>query len=287
VDKAARTGIRAGDMLDPATFERKLRANIEQKNRLFELLYQAPALSSDRIVEEYLGYAARLRPLICDTVALLTDAQSEGKRILFEGAQGALLDVDFGTYPYITSSSASAGGVATGTGISPKGIGRVLGIIKAYTTRVGEGPFPTELSTDAGQRLRERGSEFGATTGRPRRCGWFDAVAVRHTAAICGADSLAMTKLDVLSGLETISVATEYRYNDSVVARFPAGAEMLSICQPVYRTFPGWKEDLSKCRKFSDLPSNARAYVAALEEILAVPVESISVGSGRDDCVRR
>ena len=287
VDKAARTGIRVGDMLDRAAFERKLRANIEQKNRLFETLYHAPALSFERIVEEYLGYAERLRPLVCDTVTLLTDAQAQGKRILFEGAQGALLDVDFGTYPYITSSSAGAGGVATGTGVPPKAIGRVLGIMKAYTTRVGEGPFPTELNDDIGRRMRERGSEFGATTGRPRRCGWCDAVGVRHTVALCGVDSIAMTKLDVLSGLETISVATEYRYNDAVIARFPAGAEMLAKCQPVYRTFAGWKEDLSKCRTFSDLPSNARAYVAALEEMLAVPVESISVGSGRDDCVRR
>ena len=287
VDKAARTGIRVGDMLDRATFERKLRANVEQKNRLFETLYHAPAISCERILEEYLGYAERLRPLVCDTVALLTDAQAKGKRILFEGAQGALLDVDFGTYPYITSSSASAGGVATGTGVPPKAIGRILGIMKAYTTRVGEGPFPTELNDDIGRRLRERGGEFGATTGRPRRCGWCDVVAVRHTVAICGVDSIAMTKLDVLSGLETISVATEYRYNGAVIARFPAGAEMLAKCQPVYRTFAGWKEDLSKCRTFSDLPSNARAYVTALEEMLAVPVESISVGSGRDDCVRR
>ncbi len=287
VDKAARMGIRVGDMLDRATFERKLRANVEQKNRLFETLYHAPAISCERILEEYLRYAERLRPLVCDTVALLTDAQAGGKRILFEGAQGALLDVDFGTYPYITSSSAAAGGVATGTGVPPKGIGRILGVMKAYTTRVGEGPFPTELKDDIGRGLCERGSEFGATTGRKRRCGWLDIVAVRHTAAICGVSSIAMTKLDVLSGLETISVATEYRYNGAAIARFPAGAEILAQCQPVYRTFAGWKEDISKCRKFSDLPSNTRAYVAALEETVAAPVESISVGSGRDDCVRR
>jgi adenylosuccinate synthase len=287
VDKAARTGIRVGDMLDRATFERKLRANVDQKNRLLELLYRAQALSGEQMVEEYLGYAERLRPLICDTVALLADAQAQGKRILFEGAQGALLDVDFGTYPYITSSSASAGGAAIGTGVSPKAIGRILGVGKAYSTRVGEGPFPTELNTDIGSRLRKRGNEFGATTGRPRRCGWFDAVAVRHTVAICGAESIAMTKLDVLTGLETISVATEYRYNGAMVARFPAGAEMLANCQPVYRTFAGWKENLAECRTFLDLPPNARAYVTALEEMLAVPVESISVGSERDDYVRR
>jgi adenylosuccinate synthase len=283
VDKAARMGIRVGDMLAPVAFERKLRVNIDQKNRLFEFLYHAPAMSGERIVEEYLDYAQRLRPRICDTVALLAEAQAQDKRILFEGAQGALLDLDFGTYPYITSSSASAGGAVTGTGVSPKAIGRILGVMKAYTTRVGEGPFPTELNDDIGRRLRERGGEFGATTGRPRRCGWCDLVGVRYTAAICGVDSIAMTKLDVLTGLETISVATEYRYNEMAVARFPAGAEMLANCRPVYRTFAGWKEDLSRCRKFSDLPPNARAYVAALEEMLGLPVESISVGSGRDD----
>jgi adenylosuccinate synthase len=287
VDKAARTGIRVGDMLDRATFERKLRANIAQKNRLFEALYHAPTISCERILEEYLGYAERLRPLVRDTVALLTDAQAKGQRILFEGAQGALLDVDFGTYPYITSSSASAGGVAIGTGVPPKTIGRILGIMKAYTTRVGEGPFPTELNDDIGRQLRERGGEFGATTGRPRRCGWCDVVAVRHTVAISGVDSIAMTKLDVLSGLDTISVATEYRYNDAAIVRFPASIEVLMKCHAVYRTFAGWKEDLSRCRTFSDLPANARSYVTALEEMLGVPVESISVGSGRDDCVRR
>jgi adenylosuccinate synthase len=287
VDKAARTGIRVGDMLDRATFERKLRANVAQKNLLFDALYHAPTVSCERILEEYLGYAERLRPLVRDTVALLTEAQAKGKRILFEGAQGALLDVDFGTYPYVTSSSSCAGGVAIGTGVPAKESGHILGIMKAYTTRVGEGPFPTELNDAIGRRLRERGGEFGATTGRPRRCGWCDVVAVRHTVAISGADSIAMTKLDVLSGLETISVATEYRYNDAAIARFPAGAEMLAKCQPVYRTFAGWKEDISKCRVFSDLPANARAYVTALEEMLAVPVESISVGNGRDDCVRR
>jgi adenylosuccinate synthase len=287
VDKAARTGIRVGDMLDRATFERKLRANIAQKNRLFEALYGAPAVSCERILEEYLGYAERLRPLVRDTVTLLTDAQASGKRILFEGAQGALLDVDFGTYPYVTSSSACAGGVSIGSGVPPKTIGRIVGIMKAYTTRVGEGPFPTELNDDIGRRLRERGREFGATTGRPRRCGWCDVVTVRHTVAISGVDAIAMTKLDVLSGLETISVATEYRYNGAAITRFPAGAEVLAKCQPVYRTFAGWKEDLSRCRTFSDLPANARAYVTALEELLGVPVESISVGSGRDDCVRR
>ena len=287
VDKAARMGIRVGDMLDRATFERKLRANVEQKNRLFETLYHAPAISCERILEEYLGYAERLRPLVCDTVALLTDAQAEGKRILFEGAQGALLDVDFGTYPYITSSSAGAGGVATGTGVPPKAIGRILGVMKAYTTRVGEGPFPTELNDAIGRRLVRARQRIRRNYRPAKTLRLVDVVAVRHTVAICGVDAIAMTKLDVLSGLETISVATEYRYNGAAIARFPAGAEILAKCQPVYRTFAGWKEDLSKCRKFSDLPSNARAYVTALEEMLAVPVESISVGSGRDDCVRR
>jgi len=287
VDKAARVGIRAGDLLEKETFERKLRGNVEQKNKLFAALYDASPLSFERIFEEYAACAEKLRPMVRDTGWLLRDAQAQGKRVLFEGAQGALLDVDFGTYPYITSSSASAGGAVIGTGVSPKSIGRVLGVMKAYCTRVGEGPFPTELTEATGRQLRDRGGEFGATTGRPRRCGWCDAVAVRHSSAFVGADAISLTKLDLLTGMETISVATGYRYNGSVTDHFPASAEALAKCEPVYRRFPGWKEDLSGCRKFSDLPANAGGYVAALEEMLGLPVECISVGNEREALVRR
>ena len=286
-DKAARVGIRVGDMLRRETFERKLRAAVEDKNKLFSAIYHLPPVSFERILDEYLLYAEKLRPLVRDTVEVLREAESRRQRILFEGAQGTLLDVDFGSYPYVSSSSASANGISAGTGVPPKLVGRVLGVMKAYCTRVGEGPFPTEVKGALGDRLRERGGEFGATTGRPRRCGWFDAVAVRHAATVCGADSIALTKLDVLSGLDTISVASEYRRNGGVTNSFPAASDALEECEPVYRSFPGWKEDVAGCRQFSDLPRNAQAYVKAVEEMLNVPVESISVGSGREHVVRR
>jgi adenylosuccinate synthase len=244
-------------------------------------------MSADDLLAEYLGYAEELRPFVRDTLALLRDAEIAGKRILFEGAQGALLDVDFGTYPYISSSNASAAGVSSGTGVPPKNIGRILGIMKAYCTRVGEGPFPTETRDVVCEHLRERGGEFGATTGRARRCGWLDAVAVRHSITVCGVDSIALTKLDVLTGLDAILVAEKYRYDGVLTDHFPAGDEALRKCEPTYQTFPGWKEDLSKCRKFSDLPANARAYVTALETLLSVRMESVSVGRGRDDTIWR
>jgi len=285
-DKASRTGIRMGEMLNRDTFARKLRANVEMKNRLLQALYGAEPISWEEIFEEYAGYAERLRPFVRDTVSLLSEAMGAGKRLLFEGAQGALLDLDFGTYPYITSSSASTGGVSIGTGLPPRAVGRVLGVVKAYCTRVGEGPFPTELPDAANERLRRRGMEFGATTGRPRRCGWFDAVAVHHTIGVCGADEVALTKLDVLSGLETIQVAVDYRCDGHLLRRPPADAEALAACRPTYRTFAGWDQDISSCRAFGDLPENARTYVRGLEELLGVKVSAISVGEAREALIR-
>ena len=286
-DKMSRVGIRVGELLNREHFAEKLRRNVTRKNRVLTSLYGAEALSFETILEKYLGYADALRPMIRDTVGLLNAAERDGKRILFEGAQGAMLDVDFGTYPYISCSNSSASGAATGTGLPPKAVGKVMGVVKAYCTRVGEGPFMTELSDATGDGLRERGAEFGATTGRPRRCGWFDAVAVRHTATVCGVDSLALTKLDVLTGLRKVSIAVQYRANASTLDVVPADAAVLKECEPVYETFDGWEEDLSHCRTFDDLPTNARAYVRALEERIGVSVSSIGVGSSREAVVGR
>ena len=286
-DKNARAGIRVGEMLRTDRFARKFKSAVEQKNRLIAALYGAEPLSYEHMLDEYVQYAERLRPFVCDAVEVLARAEADGKRILFEGAQGVLLDVDFGTYPYVTCSNASTAGVSAGTGMPPKAVSRVMGITKAYCTRVGEGPFPTELNDATGEMLRERGGEFGATTGRPRRCGWFDAVAVRYSIAVCGADAITLTKMDVLTGLEQISAAVAYRCDGQELKRFPADTEALEECLPIYESFPGWKEDISGCRKFSDLPSNARKFVGALEGILNVRVDGISVGSAREAVVKR
>ena len=284
-DKMARVGIRMGELLNQDSFVQKLRANVEQKNRLFAALYDAPPLSFDEICEKYLGHAEKLRSLIRDTISLLARADEDGKRIMFEGAQGTLLDVDFGTYPFVSSSSASASGVSAGTGLPPGSVGRVIGVMKAYCTRVGEGPFPTELGDALGEQLRERGGEFGATTGRPRRCGWFDAVTLRHSAMICGVDSVALTKLDVLTGMDTIRVGVGYIYRGSRMESLPPDVKVFEECEPVYESFPGWADDISESRSFSDLPTNAQSYVVALEKIIGVPVEFISVGSAREATV--
>lgn len=286
-DKMARVGIRIGEMLNKDAFARKLQANVELKNRLFSALYGAPPIAWEEIFENYSEYAERLRTFVRDTLEVLAMAEAEGKRILFEGAQGALLDVDFGTYPYISSSNASTCGVPSGTGLPPGRVGRALGIVKAYCTRVGEGPFPTELGKDMSERLRERGEEYGATTGRPRRCGWLDMVALRHTVTVCGTDSLALTKLDVLSELECIKIAVAYRCNGREIDHVPADSDTLQECEPVYKSFPGWSGEIGACRRFSELPENAQAYVRAIEELSRVRVEAISVGKAREATVRR
>jgi len=286
-DKMARVGIRVGEMLDKDRFSQRLQANVAQKNKLFSALYDAPALLWEDMLAEYLNYAERLRPFVQDTIGLLARTRADGRRILFEGAQGTLLDVDFGTYPYVSSSNASPCGVSAGTGVAPKFVGRVLGVTKAYCTRVGEGPFPTELADATGDRLRERGGEFGATTGRPRRCGWLDAVAVRHAVTVCGADAVALTKIDILTGQESIKVAVGYRCDGNAVDRLVPDIRALEKCEPVYKSFAGWREDIGDCREFSDLPSNARAYVEAIEALLGVRVETLSVGKAREAMIRR
>jgi adenylosuccinate synthase len=239
------------------------------------------------VYDQLLRHAERMRPMIRDVSVLLTEAMRAGQSILFEGAQGTLLDIDHGTYPFVTSSNASVGGVCTGLGIPPRAIGRVLGVVKAYTTRVGEGPLPTELTGDMGNRLRESGNEYGAVTGRPRRCGWYDAVAVRYAARINGLDGLALTKLDVLDGLERIDICTAYRCRDRTITEFPSDVAMLAQCEPVYESMPGWSAPTAGVRAFAKLPDAARAYIARLEEVSGVRAAIVSTGSERDDTIVR
>jgi len=286
-DKMSRQGIRVGDLVDSERFRELLREQLAAKNRLLQAVYGAEPIAFEPLYEQYCAYGKRLAPMVTDTVDLLNRSIEEGKSILFEGAQAALLDIDFGTYPFTTSSNTTTCGVPAGSGVSPKHIGHVIGVVKAYTTRVGEGPFPTELQDALGARLRERGGEFGATTGRPRRCGWFDAVGVRHSARVCGVDSLALTKLDVLGGEPVIRLCTAYRINGSVEQRFPADARVLDRVEPVYQEFEGWQEDIRGARCLEDLPRNARAYVRAIEEIVGARVSSVGVGNDRDEIIRR
>jgi len=286
-DKAARKGIRVADLYNAPILEERVRAFTEEKNRVLAALYGAPALDPARILEEYRGYAERLRPFVGDAVGAVNDAIDSGKQVLFEGAQGSLLDIDFGTYPYVTSSNSDACGISAGTGVPPKKIGTILGVAKAYCTRVGEGPFPTELRDGLGEKLRELGAEYGATTGRPRRCGWFDGVTSRHAVLINGIDEIAITKLDVLSGLDEIRFATAYRHDGKTSDRMPSETDVLSRCEPVYETFKGWKEDLSRIRRFADLPRAAKIYLNFVERYLKVKVTMISVGKDREKTILR
>ena len=237
------------------------------------------------IYQEYADYGARLRRFVGDSVACLHEALAAGRKLLFEGAQGSMLDVDFGTYPYLTSSNASVCGVPAGTGVPPRQVGTVVGVVKAYTTRVGGGPFPTELDGEVGTRLRERGGEYGATTGRPRRCGWLDAVALRYAVGINGTDYLAVTKLDVLGGLPTVRICTAYRHGSETIERFPSDPQVLEDCEPLYEELPGWSEDISGAEHLGDLPAAARAYLARVADLLGVPVGIVSVGDERGQTI--
>ncbi len=280
-DKIARRGIRVGDLTDPKGLEQNVRDNVTARNRLVH----DTTMDWQVVLDELLKHAERLRPMIRDVSALLTEAMRAGQSIMFEGAQGTLLDIDHGTYPYVTSSNASIGGVCTGLGVPPRAISRVLGVVKAYTTRVGEGPFPTELSGEMGNRLRESGSEYGAVTGRPRRCGWYDAVAVRYAARINGLDGLALTKLDVLDGLERIDICTSYSCGGRTLTDFPSDIGQLARCEPVYESMPGWNAPTAGVRRFDQLPAEARKYIARLEEVSGVRAAIVSTGSERDDTI--
>jgi adenylosuccinate synthase len=282
-DKVARRGIRVGDLADPQALEQDVRDNVTARNRLV----QDTMMDWRAVLDQLLALGERIRPWVRDVSLMLSEAIQAGRSILFEGAQGTLLDIDHGTYPYVTSSNASVGGVCTGLGIGPRMIGGVLGVAKAYTTRVGEGPLPTELTGEMGDRLRESGHEYGAVTGRPRRCGWYDAVAIRYSVRINGLDALALTKLDVLDGLATIDICTAYRCSGQIVNDLPADVARLSACEPLYETVPGWSAPTRGVRRFAELPEAARKYVARLEEVSGVPVAIISTGSERDDTIIR
>ncbi len=284
-DKVARVGIRVQDLLDPGILRDKLEAVLKEKNQVLVKVYNRKAIDVDAVLEEYLGYAGQLRPYIADTRLELARALDRDELILLEGSQGTLLDVDHGTYPFVTSSSPTAGGAAVGSGIGPTGITRVIGIIKAYTTRVGSGPFPTELSDEYGEHLRKVGAEIGTTTGRARRTGWFDAVIARYATRVNGLTDLFVTKLDVLSGLENIPVCVAYDVDGERVDEMPMTQTGFHHAVPVYEDLPGWSEDITKCREFDDLPPNAQRYVRALEEMSGTRVSVIGVGPGREENV--
>lgn len=286
-DKFGRAGIRAEDLVNPGILKEKLMMNIEQKNEMLTKIYGAGPLESDTVYEAALEWGRRMEPMLGDAFLEIHNALETGINVLFEGAQGTLLDVDHGTYPFVTSSSPCSGGACTGAGIGPGRIDRVIGVTKAYCTRVGEGPFPTEDKGSLGELLRTKGGEFGATTGRPRRCGWNDLVAVDYAVKVNGIDGLALTKLDVLSGFEKISVCTAYEIDGKVRKIFPSSCAELAKAKPVFEELPGWKEDIGGCRRFEDLPLAAQDYIRFIEERVSAPVILIGVGQGREDTILR
>jgi adenylosuccinate synthase len=287
VDKMARVGLRVGDLGRSGLFKERLSQNLAEKRAQFPESTALSSLGLDRMFEDHLKYYERIKGFLADSSLVLDRFIRERKPVLFEGAQGTLLDVDLGTYPYVTSSSATAGGACTGTGVSPRAIDGVLGICKAYTTRVGEGPFPTELNDETGELIRKCGAEFGATTGRPRRTGWFDAVAVRYAVRINGMDAFALMKLDVLDGLDPIRVCTGYRYRGETLTEFPTQADVLAECEPIYESLPGWTEKTAGALREEDLPRTCRAYIEYLEKLVGVPFPLISTGPRRDHTIVR
>jgi len=284
-DKVARVGIRVADILDKEVFRDKLKTNIQEMNYFLERLYGAKGFILEDIYDEYTGYAERLRDFITDTAVLLNRALREGKNILFEGAQGTHLDVDHGTYPYVTSSNATSGGACTGTGVGPTKIDKVVGVVKAYTTRVGSGPFPTELNDAIGEFLRDKGREYGATTGRPRRCGWFDAVATRYAADVNGFTGMIITKMDVLDELNEIKICTGYRYQGKLYTEMPSQLNVLEECEPVYETMKGWQASTAGLSNYEAMPVNAKKYIERMQELVGVDVDIISTGFRRDETI--
>lgn len=285
MDKTERIGIRLCDLLDRDIFREKLSANLEVKNLILERIYGEAALPFDEIFEKYCGYAEQLREYIEDTTITLYNALKEGKKVLFEGAQGTLLDNDLGTYPFVTSSHPIAGGVCIGSGIGPAYINHVTGVVKAYTTRVGKGPFPTELLDGAGDAMREKGHEYGTTTGRPRRCGWLDTVMLRFAVRTNGLSSLAITKLDILSGLDKVKICTGYEYDGTVIKEFPASLDALEKCKPVYEEMEGWHEEISDAASYQELPPNAKKYLERIEQLTDAKISIVSVGPRRDQTI--
>ncbi|MFJ6211824.1 adenylosuccinate synthase [Streptomyces sp. NPDC092296] len=284
-DKINRVGIRVQDLFDESILRQKVEAALADKNQILVKLYNRRAMPADLVVQEYLGYADKLRPYLADTTLVLNQALDAGKVVLLEGGQGTLLDVDHGTYPFVTSSNPTSGGACTGSGIGPTRIDRVIGILKAYTTRVGSGPFPTELLDEDGEALRRIGGERGVTTGRDRRCGWFDAVIARYATRVNGLTDFFLTKLDVLTGWEQIPVCVAYEVDGRRVEELPYNQSDFHHAKPVYELLPGWSEDITKAKSFSDLPKNAQAYVKALEEMSGAPISAIGVGPGRTETI--
>ena len=280
-DKVARLGIRAGDLLDKATFRGRLSAALEFKNIILTKVYQASPLSLEETYNQYCHYGEQLAPFIRETSSIIREAATKGEPVLLEGAQGALLDPDFGTYPYVTSSSPLAGAGCIGAGLGPRQIDRVVGVFKAYSTRVGAGPMPTELKDETGDFIREKAHEYGATTGRPRRCGWFDAMAGRFSAQINGLSDIALTHLDTYDGFPSIKICTAYKFNDEVLTSFPRDVAILEKCQPIYEELDGWQESISGIRNFENLPVGAHNYMSRLEDLLSCPISLVSVGPDR------
>jgi len=285
-DKMARRGIKVADLLYPAVFKEKLSANLPDINFLLEKRYRASGFKLQDIYREYMGYAKKLSTHIADTDIIINRLISQKRSVLFEGAQGTLLDIDHGTYPYVTSSSAVAGGVCTGLGIGPTKISKVLGVVKAYTTRVGSGPFPTELKDTLGEQIRERGGEYGATTGRPRRCGWLDMVVLKHAARINGLTGIAITKLDVLDGVKTIKICTSYRYRGKIYKEFPKELGIIEGCTPLYEEMKGWSTSSLGVTNFGKLPKEAKTYIKKIESLLGVEVQLISTGQKRNEIIQ-
>ena len=284
-DKMARIGIRVQDLFDEDVLRAKVSGALNLKNQILVKIYNRKAVEVDAVVDELLGYVERLRPMVADTALLLDRMLSEGKTVVLEAGQATLLDVDHGTYPYVTSSNATAGGACTGSGIPPTRISRVIAVVKAYTTRVGEGPFPTELLDEKGELLRTAGAEFGTTTGRPRRCGWFDAVIARYATRVNGVSDFVLTKLDVLTGMDEVPVCVAYDVDGVRHDELPMNQVDFARAVPIYETFPGWDEVISKARTLDDLPRNARDYVAALEKMIKAPISAVGVGPGREETI--
>lgn len=287
MDKVERSGIRICDLMNEEVFETKVRNQVEAKNTIITKIYGGEPLNADEIVNNYRAYADRIRPYVADTTVIVYDAVKANKKVLLEGAQGALLDIDFGTYPYVTSSHPISGGFAIGAGIGPNMIEEVIGITKAYTTRVGKGPFVTELENEIGDKIRVAGNEFGTTTGRPRRCGWLDLVIVKYAARINGMTCMSLMLLDVLSGFDTLKICTGYEYNGQRMDHFPADLNVLGKCQPIYEELKGWQEDITKCSSYDELPEAAKAYIKRIEEVVGVPVKIVSVGPKRSQTIIR
>ena len=285
MDKASRLGIRICDLMDKDEFARKLKFNVELKNKLLKKLYNHEEINYEELLEEYLGYAERLKPYVADTAQILNDAIKSKKNILFEGAQATMLDLDHGTYPFVTSSYPSAAGACSGSGVGPRKIDHVIGVVKAYSTRVGEGPFPSELFDDIGQFIRDKGGEYGTVTGRPRRCGWLDACVLRYASYINGLDSIAITRLDILDELDKIKICVGYKYNNEILTWYPANLNILSKVEPVYEEFEGWKTDTSSIREYDKLPENAKKYFKRLSELVDTEISIVSVGAGRDQTI--